>query len=556
MRTKFFSPTSDATVKGTPDATVESSSDTTVKGTSSLSMRVLTLTVGLLLSALLIGILGIFNVSRVYQASQEIAHLDELSYQVAQTNTAMLQVRLKVVSIPGVSGTADKEKYLEELKEGDAQLREIWAKIEQLGGLEVMPSWLAYQDAYSKWEQIRDTAVIPPAMADDRAGYKTGLTDGGYRDNRDAYQAAFKESLEQINTEIAKERDEIKTAFWMAIITISLVFTLAILIGLFVALRVLRSISTPTKQMRDALGALANGDLSVSVNIRNNDEIGQMGQAFNRAVLSLRELLSTAGDISRGVKGTSDSLQGIASAVSTEVNGVSTQASSVAGAAETVSRNVETVAAGAEEMGASIREISTNSSEAARVAAEAATVAQQTNQIVAKLGVSSQQIGEVVKTITTIAEQTNLLALNATIEAARAGESGKGFAVVAGEVKDLAADTAHATEEIGNQVTQIQADSDRAVEAIENINAIIASINDYQTTIAAAVEEQTATTNEMSRSVQEAARGAAEIAENIRDVAESASASAKNMGDMGEEIIQLNGMSQRLDEQMSQFQIG
>lgn len=173
-------------------------------------------------------------------------------------------------------------------------------------------------------------------------------------------------------------------------------------------------------------------------------------------------------------------------------------------------------------MGASIREISSNANDAARVASEATEAARATTDTVEKLGRSSKEIDEVVRTITGIAEQTNLLALNATIEAARAGESGKGFAVVAGEVKDLAAETAKATDEITSKIAKIQEDTEGAVAAMHRISEIISQINDFQTTIAAAVEEQTATTNEMSRSVAEAATGSATIATNIANYAQNA----------------------------------
>ena len=178
------------------------------------------------------------------------------------------------------------------------------------------------------------------------------------------------------------------------------------------------------------------------------------------------------------------------------------QAGVVSGAADEVSRNVQTVAAGAEEMGASIREIAHSANEAARVAvAGGRPWSTRPTRPSPSSAPSSQEIGNVVKVITSIAEQTNLLALNATIEAARAGEAGKGFAVVANEVKELAQETARATEDIARRVEAIQADTTGAVEAIGEISTIITSINDYQLTIASAVEEQTATTNEMSRNV-------------------------------------------------------
>src|SRR5690606_39234231 len=177
------------------------------------------------------------------------------------------------------------------------------------------------------------------------------------------------------------------------------------------------------------------------------------------------------------------------------------QSTVAAAAADEVSRNVLTVSSGAEQMGAAINEISQSANDAATVAARGVDKAAETTQRVERLGDSSLEIGAVIKVITAIAEQTNLLALNATIEAARAGEAGKGFAVVASEVKELAQETARATEDIARKVEAIQTDTTGAVSAIDEISQIVASINDFQLTIASAVEEQTATTNEMSRSV-------------------------------------------------------
>src|SRR5437763_105213 len=206
-------------------------------------------------------------------------------------------------------------------------------------------------------------------------------------------------------------------------------------------------------------------------------------------------------------------------------------------------------------MGASIREIASSAAEASEVADRAVAAAETTTATVSKLGDSSAEIGNVVKVITSIAEQTNLLALNATIEAARAGEAGKGFAVVANEVKDLAQETAKATEDISRRVEAIQADTASAVEAIGEIGRIIGQINDYQLTIASAVEEQTATTNEMNRSVTDAATGSTEIASNITGVAGAAHTTSQGVAESRRALDEMSRMSTNLTELVHRFKV-
>ena len=224
------------------------------------------------------------------------------------------------------------------------------------------------------------------------------------------------------------------------------------------------------------------------------------------------------------------------------------QAGVVSAAAEQVSKNVQTVATGTEEMSASIKEIAKNAQDAARVAATAVHTAEITTATVSKLGESSAQIGKVIKVITSIAQQTNLLALNATIEAARAGEAGKGFAVVANEVKELAKETAKATEDISQKIEAIQADTKSAIAAIAEISVVINKINDYQNTIASAVEEQTATTNEISRNVTEAAKGSTEIAQSITGVATAAKNTTSGANDTQKASAELSRMAATLQQ--------
>jgi methyl-accepting chemotaxis protein len=244
--------------------------------------------------------------------------------------------------------------------------------------------------------------------------------------------------------------------------------------------------------------------------------------ARKQAEASLKRTLDTVSMNAQSLGSASEELSAVAQQMSSNSEETAAQSNVVASASEQVSKNVATVATSAEEMSASVREIAKNANDAARVATTAVKVAEDTNQTIAKLGQSSIEIGKVIKVITSIAQQTNLLALNATIEAARAGEAGKGFAVVANEVKELAKQTAAATEDISAKIEAIQSDTKGAVTAIADIAKIIGQINDISSTIASAVEEQSATTNEIARNANEAAKGSTEISRNITNVSTAA----------------------------------
>jgi methyl-accepting chemotaxis protein len=276
-------------------------------------------------------------------------------------------------------------------------------------------------------------------------------------------------------------------------------------------------------------------------------------EGINKTLEMVVEPLKVTAQNASTLASSSEELTAVSQQMAGNAEETATQANVVSAASEEVSKNVASVASAAEEMQASIREISKNANESARVAKNAVNVAHSTNETVKKLGESSQEIGNVIKVITSIAQQTNLLALNATIEAARAGEAGKGFAVVANEVKELAKQTAKATEDIGQKIEAIQGDTKGAVTAIEEISNIINQVNDISNSIASAVEEQTVTTNEIGHSVTEAAKGVGDIAKNIGGVALAAKNTTQGANDTQKASAELSHMAAQLQKVVSRF---
>jgi methyl-accepting chemotaxis protein len=404
------------------------------------------------------------------------------------------------------------------------------------------------------------------------------------------YRAASKIMGGLIEFNEKKAEDTSATAIAHGEVTIIEIIVICIIVGILSLLiglyQAIIQVSRPIKKITGKMELLASGDKTIMVDgVQRKDEIGAMARAlqvFKDNALKVEQMQreqeeakkkseadrraallqmaddfeSKVGGIVQTVSAAATEMRASASTLNNTADQTSKQSTSVAAAAEEAATNVQTVAAAAEELSASITEISRRVQEATQVANKAVDEANGTSKTMEELVVSAQKIGTVVQLINDIASQTNLLALNATIEAARAGEAGKGFAVVASEVKNLANQTAKATEEISGQIATIQSETTNAAKAIQNIGGTIGNINRIATTIASAVEEQGAATQEIARNVQQAAAGTTEVTTNIVHVTQAAGETGAAAGELLSASGELSTQSELLRKQVDQFIAG
>ncbi|WP_082105481.1 methyl-accepting chemotaxis protein [Demequina subtropica] len=495
---------------------------------------------------------GVFSIAKMHEQGDAQKATTEHAYRadmaVASLTDAFWQMRAQSLRLRATEPEDLAAEYatLTELQAAfEAEFATLGAAFEELFGVPLADDGSG-QETYARYKLAQASAFDPSYTGEE-------ITKEERSELGNAMVAAVGSLTEQIGpqiqAEIAASDDEVSATATLLTVIVVAGIVAAIALGLVLA----RRITGAAGELKTAIDAMADGDLTVEATVRSNDEVGDMAASLARAQSALRETMSGVVTSAVTVAAAAEELSAANAQVSAGSQETSARAGVVANAADEVNRSVQAVASGAEQMGASIKEISHNANEAARVAAQATGVAEATNEKVARLGVSSQEIGEVIKVISSIAEQTNLLALNATIEAARAGEAGKGFAVVAGEVKDLAQETAKATEEVARRVAAIQEDTGGAVDAIGEISHIVKQINDFQLTIASAVEEQTATTAEMSRGVAEAATGSGDIASSISTVAQSSAEASAVLDQIGASVSELAELSAGLRAKVETF---
>ncbi len=379
-----------------------------------------------------------------------------------------------------------------------------------------------------------------------KVSYVEMIPGSSYLVGTGVYLDDIEEEVEKIEHKIEEEHSSSDSQkFFMLIVIIA--------VTVFIVRMIINSITTPLNLVVSTLKEIEKGDLTKRVDIDSRDEIGLMTESLNRFVDSLSSSIKSISDSAHELLEAGGSVKVATDGLVRDMDKAVPEMDSISTSSNEVSNNANMVASSAEEMNATIREISTNSLKAATASSEAVTSAEAANEVMNRLDGSSSEIGEVLRLIQQIAEQTNLLALNATIEAARAGEAGKGFAVVANEVKELAKQTADATDSIRNKVSSMQEDTNLAVMSIKEFSEVIREVDKVSQTIASAIEEQSVTTEEIGKSISLTAEESKNISESIKLVVDLARDVRKHTEVTFVQAEEMANLSTKLNDLVERF---
>lgn len=559
--------------------------------------------VSLAISALALGITLSFGLV-LHQARLEVAtaetalvHAEEIATTGVELIRTIKEVRFDVVQVQQWLTDISATRGLDGLNDGFDEA-ESYARAfeENIKKADVLSEQMGAQKIQASLIKLKDSFPAYYAAGQNMARAYIDMGPEGGNKQMEAFDETARvmtDELEALTVEVdlisksqlkgfLETKELLKKESQLIITSITgsgaTLFLICVAVGIFMR----KLIFSPLMRMIGIIKTLASGNLDVMVpDAGRKDEIGDMARAMEtfrtngrearrlaeeqeqartdreRRAMAVEELLkhfdTSVGGTLKTVAAASTELESTAAEMSSIADETNRQATTSAGAAEETSANVQTVAAATEEITASLNEIAQQVSRASGVVNHAVSNTKKTDEAAVRLNEAAQKIGAVVMLISNIAEQTNLLALNATIEAARAGDAGKGFAVVASEVKNLANQTARATEEITGQITAMQRTTASVVEAIGGILAEVSSINEITTTIAAAVEEQTAATGEIAHSVAEAASGSRSVSENISHVTQAAAQTGSASAQVLSAARELSRESENLKHMVDQF---
>jgi methyl-accepting chemotaxis protein len=496
--------------------------------------------------------LGALSMTRITaQNDQAAAVSNQVLSPMQNARVAQLNSQLDVRRLAMAPNNARRDILLAAIAANDAQMQQAVTAVDAHLSSPVA-SWDTFKSVQNQWLSLRDTTLVPLAKTGNTAAVDAAILAVPTLSS-DARSALVTTAANVVQGRINAATTAVSADTSRNVQLLVIAFLVGVILAGLLARSVIAETTRAVGGVKRSLDAMAAGDLTVLAQERSRDEVGAAAHSLTVAQGALRAMLAKVASTAETVRSSAQDLAASNVTIAESSEESSAQARTVAAASEEVSATVRSVAEGAEELSVSIRQIAKNATEAATVADQGVAFSKSTGTTVGELGRSSKQIADFVKVITSIAEQTNLLALNATIEAARAGEAGKGFAVVAAEVKELARESARTAEDIAGLIESNQTQTTSAVDAISEISAIIATINEHQRTIASAMEEQSATTNEISRSVTQAASGSGEIASNMAAVASVAADSSQVLGRMVVSVDDLAQMATQLHDRVAVF---
>jgi methyl-accepting chemotaxis protein len=520
----------------------------------------------MILLIIVIGATGYNSVKKINGNLEEIfaVRLPSIDYLIEADRDLQ---QLLVAERSAIFANAKSEVFQElvaDYEENLQQSEDRWNKYKSLVITEEEQAIIpGYEKAREEWKLV-SRRVLDGRIADTRQGRREALdltlteAKAKFENMRD-----YLDKLTQINLRNAsKANQEAADIYKKTLLTLFSIIGIGLFCGIVLAIVISRGITRPLSGAVKGLQDIAEGegDLTNRLEVVSSDEVGELATWFNTFMEKLqgiiREITGNAGTLNEAsgdLTNLSDQMSQGADNMSTRSNTVASSAtemsanmSSVSAAMDQTTTNINIVATSAEEMTATINEIAQNSEKARHITGEAVSRSQDATEMVKELGNSADNIGKITEAITEISEQTNLLALNATIEAARAGEAGKGFTVVANEIKELARQTANATQEISNSVTDIQESTSNTVMVITENSKVINEVNEIVSTIASAVEEQSVTTKEIASNVAQASKGLEEVNQNVSQSSEVSEEIARDISEVNQSSGDISNSSSQV----------